>query len=174
MISARTRSREAAVWGTLAAKERLCEELDRLVQAGTEAADKQASTQEEWAAMPALPAAWEQKILARRDAALRALGDAAAAGEHVKRMAKEAEPRRQVLLALELSLGLDSPAEIQAQRLALQVMQLKDRFKGTTAAADSAGEQLLGWCARPGVAGEPDRQRCGRIFSRIGVMHVKA
>ena len=118
--------------------------------------------------MPTLPAAWEQKLLARRDAALRALGDAAAASEHVKRMAKEAESRRQVLLALELSLGLDSPAEVQAQRLALQVKQLKDRFEGTTAAADSAGEQLLGWCARPGVAGELDRQRCERIFSRIG------
>jgi len=181
MISARTRSREAAVWGTLAAKERLCDELDSLVQAGAgvnqalaEPADKQAATQEKWAALPALPAAWEQKLLARRDAALRALGDAAAASEYVKRMAKEAEPRRQVLIALELSLGLDSPAEVQAQRLALQVMQLKDRFKGTTAAAESAGEQLLGWCARPGVAGEPDRQRCERIFSRIGVMHVKA
>jgi hypothetical protein len=133
-----------------------------------EPADKQAATQEKWAALPALPAAWEQKLLARRDAALRALGDAAAASEYVKRMAKEAEPRRQVLIALELSLGLDSPAEVQAQRLALQVMQLKDRFKGTTAAAESAGEQLLVWCARPGVAAELDRQRCERIFSRIG------
>ncbi len=174
MVSARVRSREAAVWGTLAAKERLCDELDGLVQAGTgvtqaaaEPADKQAATQEQWAALPALPAAWEQKILARRDAALRALGDAAAASEYVKRMAKEADPRRQVLLALELSLGLDSPAEAQAQRLALQVMHLKDRFKGATAAADSPGEQLLGWCARPGVAGELDRQRCERILSRI-------
>jgi hypothetical protein len=181
MVSARARSREAAVWGTLAAKERLCDELDGLVQAGAgvnqaaaEPADKQAATQEKWAALPALPAAWEQKILARRDAALRALGDAAAASEHVKRMAREAEPRRQVLLALELSLGLDSPAEIQSQRLALQVMQLKDRFKGATAAAESAGEQLFGWCARPGVASELDRRRCERIFSRIGVMHVKA
>ena len=176
LVSARARSRETAVWGTLAAKERLCDELDRLVQVGADVnqaaagpANKQASTQEQWAAMPALPAAWEQKLLARRDAALRALGDAAAASEHVKRMAKEAEPRRQLLLALELSLGLDSPAEAQAQRLALQVMQLKDRFKGTTAAADSASEQLLGWCARPGVAGELDRQRCERIFSRIGI-----
>jgi hypothetical protein len=175
LVSARARSREVAVWGTLAAKELLCDELDRLVlagaglnQAAAEPANKVTSTQENWAAMPALPAAWEQKILARRDAALRALGDAAAASEHVKRMAKEAEPRRQVLLALELSLGLDSPAEVQAQRLALQVMKLKDRFQGATAAADSAGEQLLGWCSRPGVAGELDRQRCERIFSRFG------
>ena len=181
MVSARARSREAAVWGTLAAKERLCDELDGLLQAGAgvnqaaaEPANKQAATQEKWAALPPLPAAWEQKILARRDAALRALGDAAAASEHVNRMAREAEPRRQVLLALELSLGLDSPAEVRAQRLALQVMQLKDRFKGTTAAADSAGEQLLGWCARPGVAGELDRQRCERIFSKIGTTRVKA
>jgi hypothetical protein len=89
-------------------------------------------------------------------------------------MAREAEPRRQVLLALELSLGLDSPAEFQAQRLALQVMRLKDRFKGTAAAADSAGEQLLGWCARPGVAGELDRQRCERIFLKMGTTRVKA
>jgi hypothetical protein len=181
MVLARARSREAAVWGTLAAKERLCDELDGLVQAGAaadqaaaELANKQAWTQEKWDALPALPAAWEQKILARRDAALHALGNAAAASEHVERMAREAEPRRQVLLALELSLGLDSPAEFQAQRLALQVMRLKDRFKGTAAAADSAGEQLLGWCARPGVAGELDRQRCERIFLKIGTTRVKA
>jgi len=181
MVSARTRSREAAVWGTLAAKEHLCDELDGLVQAGAaadqaaaELANKQASTQEKWDALPALPAAWEQKILARRDAALHALGNAAAASEHVERMAREAEPRRQVLLALELSLGLDSPAEFQAQRLALQVVRLKDRFEGTAAAADSAGEQLLGWCARPGVAGELDRQRCERMFLKIGTTRVKA
>jgi exonuclease SbcC len=181
MVSARARSSEAAVWGTLAAKERLCDELDGLVQAGAgvgqaaaEFANRQAATQEKWAALPALPAAWEQKILARRDAALHALGNAAAANEHVKRMAREAEPRRQVLLALELSQGLDSPEEFQAQRLALQVMRLKDRFKGTAAAADNADEQLLGWCARPGVAGELDRQRCERIFLKIGTTRVKA
>jgi hypothetical protein len=35
MLSSRGRSREAAVWQTLAAKERLCDELDRSVLDGT-------------------------------------------------------------------------------------------------------------------------------------------
>lgn len=108
-------------------------------------------------------------MIARRDAALRALSDAAAASDYLSRIEQGAESRAQGLLALELSLGLDSPPELQTQRLALQVKQLKDRFKGTPAAgADTAGEQLLALCARPGVSGAADRQRRERIFSRMG------
>ena len=42
-LSARARAREAAVWRNLAAKERLCEELDRLVLAGEGSADAAAA-----------------------------------------------------------------------------------------------------------------------------------
>jgi len=176
MLSARVRSREAAVWQTLAAKERLCEELDGLVHSGgglalleAESVEAQsAAPQERWAALPALPAAWEKKMLARRDTALGALSEAAAAGKYLTRIEQGAGSRREGLLELELLLGLESPPEFQPQRLALQVKKLRDRFQSArTNGAVTAGERLLAWCAQPGVADVLDRQRCERIFSKV-------
>ena len=110
-------------------------------------------------------------MLARRDAALDAVLDEAAVVAHVARIEAGAEARREGLLELELLLGLDSPPEFQAQRLALQVRKLRDRFKSTaTTSGDSAGDRLLAWCARPGVADAGDRQRCDRIVSKLAQM----
>ena len=78
-MSARARSREAAVWQTLAAKERLCDELDSLVRSSpgvAEAAKRSAAAHERWMALPPLSPAWERKMIVRRDAALRALSEA--------------------------------------------------------------------------------------------------
>ena len=177
MLSARARSREAGVWETLAAKERLCRELDALVQSGRGAADSapSAAAQEKWTALPALPAAWEQKMIARRDAALRALSDAAAAGEYLARMDRDSDSRRQRLVELELLLSLDSPAEFQQYRLALQVKQLKERFKGGgRSGSSSPGELLLAWCTQSGVCGTLDQQRCERIASQLAKTRAKA
>jgi hypothetical protein len=72
------------------------------------------------------------------------------------------------LLELELALGLDSPAELQQQRLALQVKQLRDRFKNeATTGANTPVERLLAWCAEPGVTDASDRQRLQRIFAKV-------
>src|SRR6185369_10230189 len=67
MLAGRGRSREAAVWQTLAEKERLCDELDRSVLDGTSPSQLQgevATTAADdppvlanWAALPPLPAA---------------------------------------------------------------------------------------------------------------------
>ncbi|OGA96782.1 MAG: hypothetical protein A3G27_06970, partial [Betaproteobacteria bacterium RIFCSPLOWO2_12_FULL_66_14] len=170
MLSARARSRKTAVWQTLASKERLCEELDGLVQSACSAdfASRSAAAQEQWQALPALPGAWEQKMIVRRDAALRALSDAAASGEYVARVERGADSRRESLLELELLLELESPAEFQAQRRALQLKRLKQRFDRTATAGDgTAVERLLAWCAQPGVADALDRERCERIFSMM-------
>ena len=171
-LLARVRSRKAAVWQILADKERLCEELDGLVCAGKDAAAaamQSAAAQEQWAALPALPAAWEQKMIGRRDAALRALSEALAGGDYRARVEHGVESRREGLLELELMLGLDSPAEFQAQRRALQLKQLQERFKGAAAiSADTAGERLLAWCAQPGLVDACDRQRCEQVFSKMG------
>ncbi len=174
MLSARVRSREAAVWQTLAAKERLCEELDALVSSGGSApseaksAEAQSAAQERWAALPALPAAWEKKMQARRDAALAALSDAGAAANYLARIEQGAAARREGLLELELLLGMDSPPEVQPQRLALQVKKLKERFSSAASAGSvTAAERLLAWCAQSGVADALDRQRCERILFRV-------
>ena len=176
MLSARVRSREAAVWQTLATKERLCEELDALVRSGggsapleAESVEAQsAAAQERWAALPALPAAWEKKMLARRDAALGALSETAAAGKYLARIEQGAGSRREGLLELELLLGLESPPEFQPQRLALQVKKLKERFSSAASTgAVTAGERLVAWCVQPGVADALDRQRCERILAKV-------
>jgi len=131
-LSARARSREAAVWQTLAAKERLCEELDSLVRSSpgvAEAATPSAAAHERWTVLPPLSPAWERKMIARRDAALRTLSEAPAAGDYLAQIEHGVESRRESLLELELLLGLESPTELQAQRLALQVKQLRERFR---------------------------------------------
>ena len=178
MLSARARSREAAVWQTLAAKERLCAELDALVGSGgassspaqgTPVEAQPAAAQDRWAALPALPAAWEKKMLARWDAARGALSEAAAAGKYLALIQQGAEARREGLLELELQLGLDSPPEVQPQRLALQVKKLKERFSNSAArgGALTAAERLLAWCALPGVADALDRQRFEKIVAQV-------
>jgi hypothetical protein len=56
-VSARIRAREATVWQTMTAKERLCEELDALVRSWpdmTAAAISSTAIQERWTALPAL------------------------------------------------------------------------------------------------------------------------
>ncbi len=169
-MSARVRAREAAVWTTLAAKERLCEELDDLARIERRHGGRRAIAIRAgpWAALPPLPDKWEKKLVARRDAALRALSDPAATGDYLARIERGIESRRERLLELELSLGLDSPAELQKQRLALQVKQLRERFKNAAPAeSETPAERLVAWCAEPGVADAADRQRCEKIFAKL-------
>jgi hypothetical protein len=167
-LTARARGRETAVWQTLAAKERLCEMLDSLLRSRGDLADAAATTTTQWTALPALPAAWEKVMLARRDAALHAFDDVPAAAGYLARIEDGAQARLAMLLELEMQLGLECPPELQAQRLALQVQRLRDRFQNAAAAsARSAGERLVAWCAQPGVADARDRQRCERIFAAV-------
>jgi hypothetical protein len=169
LLADRERTRKAAVWQTLARKERLCEELDERVRAGAARAETGPDpAQEQWAALPELPPAWEKKMLERRDAALAALGDAAAAVEHIAHMEGSAQWRREGLAELELALGLPTPAQYQADRLALQMKKLKERFGKAAASSASDTELLLEWCAEPGVCDALDRQRSEAIFSRMG------
>jgi hypothetical protein len=184
MLSSRGRSREVAVWNTLAAKERLCDELDRLVLHGTgaphaeidtPASDDVASTGAgeppvlaNWSALPPLPAASEQKMTARRDEALNALADSAATAKRRKQIEDGAAPRREWLLELEMMLKLDSPPEFQALRLQLQVKQLKERFSSASSGGTKTpADLLLQWCAQPGVADAIDSQRRDRVFAAI-------
>jgi hypothetical protein len=168
LLRGRTRRSEAAAWEALFAKQRLCEELDALAIKG-ETADPTAaeSVQQRWTELPQLATEWEQKMLGRRDAALRALADDDARIDYGERIEDCVAARRDALLELELMLGLESPADLQPQRLAVQVKLLRDRFKRSAPGAGSAHQILLDWCALPGAADARDRQRCDRIVAKL-------
>ncbi len=129
--------------------------------------------QERWAALGDLPAAWDKPMLARRDATIGVLTEPGRGATHAALIEKNATKRQELLLELELTLGLDSPRELQAQRLALQVQQLKDRFKSATASTasggNSVGDRLLAWSALAGVCESRDRQRADRIFAKAAL-----
>ena len=106
-------------------------------------------------------------MLARRDAAIAAVGGGDSGGYNL-RIDQGAASRSEQLLELEMLLGIDSPAELKGERLALQVKKLRDRFQSAApAGAGNAKELLLAWCAQPGVADERDRQRIERVFRAL-------
>lgn len=167
-LASRARSRSTAVWKALAQKEDLCEKLDRLVQSSNGEPASADALVEQWNALPALSADWEQHVAARRDAAVQALSDAGTSADYRERIEEGTELRHERLLELEIALGLETPKELQAERLALQMKKLKDRFKrGATEEAQAAGQLLLTWCSEPGVANELDRARAELVFRKI-------
>lgn len=166
-LARRTHAREAEVWEALVGKGRLCEEIEALLDTGGGDAGS-AGVDERWASLPGLPAAWEKRMQARRDAALLARSDAGAALALKSRIEAGTQARRDELLLLETALGLESPTELQALRLALQVRQLKERFSGgATMAPDALKERALNWFATPGVTDARDRQRCAAVVAAL-------
>jgi hypothetical protein len=156
-IASLARARETAVWKTLAAKDRLCD------------ASGAAAAAEEWSALPEMPSAWEKKLAARRDAAVKALADPAAATDYRARLEKGGAARRDGLLDLEMALGVESPPDLKQERLARQVKLLKERFGGAaTDDAASRSERLLAWCALPGVLDGRDGERRDHVFAAMG------
>ena len=109
-------------------------------------------------------------MVARRDAALRALAEPGAARSHAARIAEIAAARRERLLELEILLDLDTPPELQADKRALQVKQLRERFSSAASPNNaSAAQRLVTWCAEPGITEGPDRQRAERLFAKIAL-----
>ncbi len=169
-LSARAHKQEAAVWHALLVKEQLCAELDALVIANNADLAAIESVRERWAAAATIAPAIDGKLVARRDAAAQALvtlNEEYVREDYLALLDKAAAVRRDALLELELMLHLDSPAELQPQRLAVQVKQLRKHLKRGASDAGSAGDVLLEWCAQPGVADARDRQRVERIAAAL-------
>jgi hypothetical protein len=167
MLGERTRGREAAVWQALLAREQLCAELDARLLAGPgEPLDAEA-IRGRWQALPEVSAAWERRMAARRDQALAAFGDEDARYDHLDRIDNGAAARRDALLELELALGLPSPADLNKERLAVQVRQLNSRFKSATRGTGDLAGLLLDWCATAGMAEARDRGRIEKIVESL-------
>lgn len=149
----------------------LCDDLDALLAGEQPAAELDAALaalQARWAALPPATDAAAQRLAERHDAALAALADEDARWDHRDRIEEAVAARAETLLELELLLDLPSPAELQAERMAVRVKRLRDRFKRAAAdGADSAGQLLLAWCAMPGSAGARDRQRLEAIVAAL-------
>jgi hypothetical protein len=65
-------------------------------------------------------------------------------------------------------LGIPSPADLQKERLAVQVRELRDRFKRTASGgAVSAADLLLKWAGLPGTADVRDRQRSAAVVAKL-------
>jgi hypothetical protein len=167
-LRAKAKAREAAVWSTLAEKNRLCEALEALALAGGDAG---AASEHEagWATLPELTPAWEKKLAERRDQALSALHVAGGVPAPYRRAVDTGIARRgEALLGLEMALGLESPADLQSQRLALQVKMLKERFGGGGNDAGAKAEKLVDWCATPGPLTGREAERRDRVFAAMG------
>lgn len=138
----RQAAREQAVH--LRDKLRLCHELEAALAAGT-AANEQ--WQDRWDHLPALPAAYEQVLKQRLDAALAAAGGDAAA--YVAKLEKQREQLMHDVLKLEIAAGIDSGAEFARDRLKLQVEVLQSSFKSGQRAVPLQQQyiQLLGLAA---------------------------
>ncbi len=164
----RARSEQAAALRALLERDRLCEELDALVLAESTDTSASAAVVERWSAVPPISADWDKRMLARRDAALQAFADEDARYDLLDAIEENAALRRDALLEIELTLGIASPPDLQKERLAVQVKQLRDRFK-RTAPGDTGGavQLLVHWCELSGVAEARDRQRCEAIVARL-------
>jgi hypothetical protein len=171
LLGARSRGKEAAVWQALLAKAQLCEELDALLSAEPPGAADAEALRSRWNELPALPAAWEQRLVARRDQALGAFADEDARYDQLDRIDDGVAARRDALLELELALGIPSPGDLAKERLAVQVKQLNSRFKSASRSAADLGGILLDWCATPGVADARDRGRCEKIVESLQRRH---
>jgi len=164
---------ETAGLRALLDRERLCEELDALVLADNPDTAAAATIAERWSALPPVAADWDKRMLARRDAAQQALADEEARYDLIDVIEDNRATRRDALLEIELTLGIPSPPDLQKERLAVQVKQLRDRFK-RTAPGDTGGavQLLLQWCELSGVAEPRDRQRCEAIVARLDRPHA--
>ncbi len=170
-LDGRARGREAGDWQALLAKAWLCEELDAAAQAEPVAPPDAEAWRGRWAALPALPEAWEKKLLVRGEQALAAFGDEDARWDHLDRIDAGAAARRDALLELELALGIPSPADLAKERLAVQVKQLNSRFKSASRSAGDLTGVLLDWCATPGVSAARDRGRVEAIVAALARRH---
>jgi hypothetical protein len=170
-LKRRAQAKEAATWRALLERAWLCDELDALVAGEQPPADLAApidALRARWYALPAIDEAWEVELAARRDEAIAALANDDARWDHRDRIEGSADARRDLLLELELQFDLTSPPELQAQRLAVQVKHLRERFKRSPAGeAERADRLLLNWCTLPGSTDARDRQRVEKIAGTI-------
>ena len=149
-----------ARYDALLAKMELCREREAAQDAGPAMTDEEtADLETRWNAVENLPDAWNARLEARFRAA---------AGETPRAGLPD------LLLDLEVALGIESPAEFSAARQRLKLLALKAAMEGRQApAATSAAEierRLLDTAAAP----RPDEMSRERLAKIVAVVRRKA
>jgi hypothetical protein len=115
---------------TLVGKLALCDEIEALTLAAP--ADVSA-IEARWAVLPALPLRWEQALQGRFKAGVeKASGDCAA---DRREAAASSDTLNDLLLQLESTLDIPSPAAFQAARRTLKLLWMKDAMEGRRSAS---------------------------------------
>ncbi len=118
---------------TLVAKLQLCQQQES-DSAAAPATQTLPELQAQWAALPQLPAAWEQALAERWARTATSAGLAQQAFEDL-------------LLRLEMALGLPATAERQAARQSLKLRALKEAMEGRSASTDGPAQHVAWWQA---------------------------
>jgi hypothetical protein len=154
-------------FGQLYKKLGLCMTLDEAVLAGTPQSIP--ALEEAWRACEAIPQEFDRVLDARFQAALEALesGDT-----HYAAMlkSKRSELERD-LLRLEIKLEIESPPELAAERLKLQVDALQASMKsGSRTSDDDANALMMKICALPVLHDEASRTRIEHAINRLAAV----
>lgn len=146
-------------------KWRLCQELESFLVGKRASMPVVCETmQERWNALPALSADDERVMRARFEAALAAA--ASAEGKYVEMLKQNETAFAEALLRQEIIAGLESPPELAALRLKLQVEVLKASMKsGQKPAAQRA--QLVTLCALPVLADAGQQGRLEKLLDAV-------
>ncbi len=147
---------------TLRAKLQLCRQLEQALVDGVAQDD---GARHAWQALALLATDTERALHARFDAASKALQ--ANDRQYASLLERNRAPLAQVLLRCEIVAGVDSPAELSRERLALQVEVLQSSLKAGQKPV-SAAAQWLGLLCLPALA---DAQTCARIDRLLNDAH---
>ncbi len=133
-----------------------CEQFEAEAAQAENAAPARAALEQRWAALPALPALWDQALAQRTAPAAGAAPAAAATAD-------------ELLLQLEAAYQLDSPPAFQAARRALKLQAMKVALESRPAAALAAftPEQWLAAALGRSGLDAAQRARLGEIIAAL-------
>lgn len=155
------RAAQAAQRNALGDKLRLCQQAEAAF-AAKKAFD--AKLQAAWDALPKLPSD-EEKTMAARFAAVLAAWEAKDQS-YLAVLEQNRETLLQALLRQEIVAGLDSPAELAAERLKLQVDVLKSAMKSGQKPA-TQHDQVLVICGLPALLDKPSGARLEQLLQTM-------
>lgn len=157
-LEALRQERHQARYRSLASKAALVAGVEQAAAAGKPLADMVEQAKQAWEALPHLPGKLENPLAERLAAAPAATAAKLAAG-HAERDA--------LLLDLEISLDLPSPASCAEARRVRQMERLQAHFGAAAAAVPDAEDMLAHWYAIPATIDSGHEARVAAVMARL-------